>query len=439
MTRLLASFGRLASNDTARQSATLMAAQALAMLGSLGLTALIARGLDVADYGVYRYALTYLAFGMTVLQFGVPYSAARLLALHDDPDMQERIVGFGALAVLLATALGVALTLGATATGRWTGLTLPVVVLVICPALFVTLGQAFVTSACQGLGRITLLAAQQVLPYLVLLPITAFQVFLLNRYSLTAALLGYVLTFTLVLYMGFRRLGVSFAGMGEVWSALNAENRRTGLPIYIGGVFGVASAQFISLWVAAFIDSTDYGQYALAVAVSAPLCVLLSSVGTVIFRSSSRLARLPCELIAMTLALGILLGAAYWIGTEWLLTAIFGDKYAPAIGTAQWLGIASLLIGFGDVLQRFLGAHGLGKRLGAVSVVTGVVAMASAAVLLPRWAVTGAIVSSLCAAATYVSLLTVLYVYFTRHAAGQSARQVDARPAAAQVEPSSPP
>jgi O-antigen/teichoic acid export membrane protein len=306
------------------------------------------------------------------------------------------------------------LTYGAAVTGHVLGFTLPAIVLVVCPALFVTLGQGFMSSACQGLGRIALLASQQVLPYIVLLPATAFQIFVLSKYSLTAALLGYVLTFTLVLYAGFRRLGVSFEGMAEVWSMLKAENLKTGLPIYVGGIFGVASAQFISLWVAAFIDSVDYGQYALAVALSAPLCVLLSSIGTVIFRSSSRLQRLPRGMIGFTVVVGVLLGCAYWIGTEWLLTVVFGEKYAPAIRTAQWLGVASLLIGIGDVLQRFLGAHGLGRRLGAVSVATGIVAMSSAAILLPRWAVNGAIVSSMCAAVTYLGLLSYLYLSFTR-------------------------
>jgi len=420
--RVQKAFGRFARIDAVRQSATLMVGQAVAMVASLCLTALIARGLAVADYGAYRYALTYLTFGMALLQFGIPYSAARLLALQQDPVAQGRIVGFGALAVVVATVLGVALTFVTISSGPLLGFVLPGIVLIVSPALFVTLGQAFVTSACQGLGRITLLASQQILPYLVLLPVTAFQLFVLGRYSLTAALLGYVLTFTLVLFVGFRRLGASFAGLADVWSALKVENLRTGLPIYVGGVFGVASAQFISLWVAAFIDSVDYGQYALAVAVSAPLCVLLSSVGTVIFRSSSRLDRLPRELIVTTVLVGALLGAAYWVCTEWLLTAVFGEKYSPAIGTAQWLGIASLLIGFGDVLQRFLGAHGLGKRLGAVSVATGVVAMATAAVFLPRLAVTGAIISSLCAAVTYVSLLAGLYVYFTRRDPGQLGR-----------------
>lgn len=417
MGRIRATYARLAGNATTQQSASLIGWQGLAMVGSLGLTALIARGLDVADYGGYRYAITFLALGMTLLQFGLPYSIARLLALENDPRVQRDIVGMGAVVVGATTALGVCVTAGMVLAGRAAGWDLPLILLWVSPALIVTLGQAMITSACQGLGRISLLASQQVLPYVVLLPATALQLFVLRHYSLEAAIIGYVATFLLVIHVGFRRLGMSCRNPRSTWTTLKRENRQTGLPIYVGAVFGVASAQFIAMWVAAFVPADDYGQYALAVAVSAPLGVLLSSIGTVIFRSSSRLSRLPLELFVLTIGTGLALGLAYWIATEWFLTVVFGEKYGPSVRMAQALGIASLLIGFGDVLQRFLGAHGLGRKLGAVSVATGVVGMSAAAFLLPRMTSTGAIVASICAAATYVSLLTVVYVHYTMRAA----------------------
>jgi O-antigen/teichoic acid export membrane protein len=99
MARIPQALIRLTASDTARQSTLLIAWQGVAMVASLGLTALIARGLEVADYGTYRYALTFLALGMTLLQFGIPYSAARLLALEQNSRGQARIVGFGVVAV----------------------------------------------------------------------------------------------------------------------------------------------------------------------------------------------------------------------------------------------------------------------------------------------------------------------------------------------------
>jgi O-antigen/teichoic acid export membrane protein len=383
------------------------------MVGSLGLTALIARGLDVADYGSYRYAVTFLVLGMTILQFGLPYSVARLLALEHDQAVQRNIIGVAMVVVVATTALGVFITGCTVLAGRTAGLDLRLLLFWVSPALFVTLGQMMMLSACQGLGRISLIASQQVLPYVILVPVTALQIFVFRYYSLTAALVGYAVTFLLVLGIGFRRLGASFVDLRATWPRVRQENRRTGFPIYIGGVFGVASAQFISMWVAEFVQPDNYGQYALALAVSGPLGVLLSSIGTVIFRSSSRLSRLPTDLIVLTAGTCLVLGVVYWVATEWLLTVVFGDKYGPAVWMAQLLGIASLLVGLGDVLQRFLGAHGLGRVLGAASIATGLVGMGTSAVLLPRMATVGAIIASICAAATYVTLLAIVYVQYT--------------------------
>jgi O-antigen/teichoic acid export membrane protein len=274
-----------------------------------------------------------------------------------------------------------------------------------------------VGSICQGLNRIPLLSFQQVLPYVILLPATAVQLFVFNEFSLSAAIIGYVATFSLVVGIGFLQLGVAF-GQWQSWvRVILSENRRTGFPIYIGGVFGVASAQLIAMWVAEYVDPVQYGQYALALAVSAPLGVLVSSVGTVIFRSSSRSNALSKKLLTCSFGMGGLLGLMYFVAIEYLLVWAFGNEYSPAVQMAQILGLGSLMIGCGDIFQRFLGAHGLGKRLGMAAVCTGLVGMTAAAILLHRWATYGAIVASLMAAVTYLGSMITLYIYYTSRGA----------------------
>jgi O-antigen/teichoic acid export membrane protein len=411
---MLAKIRMLVQSGAARDSASLVVWQGVSMAGSLGLTALIARGLDVADYGTYRYALTFLTLGATLLQVGIPYSIARLLALESDAQAQRAIIGVGLVAVCATTVLGMLLTVvfvTAARNANWASLEL---LAWVSPALFITLGQLMVSSACQGMGRIGALATQQVLPYLILLPATALQIFVLDQYSTSAALGGYVLTFTLVLALGFQRLGLGFDGMPAAWRAMRRELALTGFPIYVGGVFGVASAQFVSIWTASFVPDDEYGQYALALAVAAPLGVLLSSIGTVIFRRSTKWRRLPGAVIAMTVSLAAVLLVAFLISTEWFLVPMFGAKFAPAVPLAQWLSLGAIAIGCGDVLQRYLGANGLGRALGVASVLTGVVGSGTAALLLPRLQVTGAVASSILSSLTYFFALTALYMWHVR-------------------------
>jgi O-antigen/teichoic acid export membrane protein len=93
---------------------------------------------------------------------------------------------------------------------------------------------------------------------------------------------------------------------------------------------------------------------------------------------------------------------------------MFGAKFAPAVPLAQWLSLGAIAIGCGDVLQRYLGANGLGRALGVASVLTGVVGSATAALLLPRLQVTGAVASSILGSLTYFLALAALYLWHVR-------------------------
>ncbi len=176
----------------AKQSGLLIGMQSFAMLLSFSFTMLITRGLDVAAYGMFRYAMTFLALAMTLLQFGWPNSAARLLALESERSAQKQIVGACVLMVIISSGIGTVSTLVGFVAAKALGYQLPHVLMWVAPFLYVTLGQYMIGSICQGLNRISLLSFQQVLPYILLLPITAIQMFVFEKYSLYAAVIVYV-------------------------------------------------------------------------------------------------------------------------------------------------------------------------------------------------------------------------------------------------------
>jgi O-antigen/teichoic acid export membrane protein len=246
--------------------------------------------------------------------------------------------------------------------------------------------------------------------------------FVFGKYSLYAAVVGYVAVFSAVITVGFLRLGVVFLHWRSWSRAIIRENRRTGFPIYIGGIFGGASAQIVAMWVAEFTSLSRYGQYALALAVSAPLSVLVSSVGTVVFRSSSRSDSLSNRVLFFSFGLGGSLGLLYFVATETLLIRAFGSQYGLSVKMAQVLGVGSLMIGWGDIFNRFLGAQGQGRGLCIAAVSTGTVGIVSAAILLPKWDAYGAVASSVLAATTYFALMVALYIRHTaRHGHGHVA------------------
>ncbi len=407
--RLWTAAASLAGNRTVRESGVLMAAQGGSMVLSFAFTVLVTRSLDVAEYGTFRYAMTFLAMMMSVLQLGWPQSVSRLLALEGERHAQRRLVGASVMLLLAASGIGTVATALVVGTAGASGHPLPWILLWVSPFLYLTLGQQFLNSIGQGLSRIELLAAQQLLPYTILLPVTAVQVLLIRSYSLRAALVGYVVVFTLVVVTGFVHAGCSFDSWREPARAIGEENRRTGLPLYIGGLFGVASAQLIALLVAEFSTPREYGQYALALAVSGPLGVLVSSIGTVIFRSSVGRHSLSNQVVGYSLGFGGVLAGTFWAATELLLPRVFGEQYRASVPMAQAMAAGAIMIGWGDIFQRFLTARGRGRALGVVSVCTGIVGLVSAALLFRAWGVWGAIASAFLASATYLGLNSVLY------------------------------
>jgi O-antigen/teichoic acid export membrane protein len=280
----------------------------------------------------------------------------------------------------------------------------------LAPFVYVSLGQQLVTCVCQGLNRINLLAMQQIAPYAILLPLTAIEIFIFRSYSLPIAVANYLVVFTAIVASGIMRAGVSFTGSSERIRDIRRENKTTGFPLYVGGLFGVASAQVIALWVTQYTDSTEYGYYALGLAISSPLGVLVSAVGSVIFRASAEQHSLSRGVLWAVFTFAGLLGCVYWAGTVIFLVPLFGAKYAPALPISHLLGVGALMIGCGDIFQRFLGAKGRGALLGTAAVCTGVVGVSSAAFLLRPYGVYGAAFSSILAGTTYLFAMVFLYL-----------------------------
>src|SRR5437660_11914172 len=140
-------------SKAAKQTGILIGAQGFGMLLSFAFSVLITKGLDVGAYGMFRYAITFLAFGMMLLHFGWPYSAARLLALESDRSKQKQIVGASVMMLAISTVVGTIITLVAFFAAAAVGHHLPRILIWVAPFLYVTLGQYMIGSICQGLNR----------------------------------------------------------------------------------------------------------------------------------------------------------------------------------------------------------------------------------------------------------------------------------------------
>lgn len=102
----------------------------------------------------------------------------------------------------------------------------------------------------------------------------------------------------------------------------------------------------------------------------------------------------------MLLAFGALVGAVLWIVLPWMVPALFGEAYAPAVPMGQWVSLM-FIFKFWTMAHHFYDHTQLQGRLQIkTDVVRGVLYLALLAWLVPRWGAEGAAVSFLAAELT---------------------------------------
>jgi O-antigen/teichoic acid export membrane protein len=408
--KLLDEIKAVARHRSARQFSLLFAANAAVAVVSFFSNLLINNHLSELDYGTYRYATNFLQLGLNVVTLGLPYSASRLLALEKDAGRQRRIMGATYALMGFACLAGLLLTWAVYFGAPLLGLKGLEGILVIAPLfLYISVLEYVISNLCTGTNNIRLLSSQLALPVALLLLFTLAQIYILKSYGLAQALVAFALAHTIVIAVGIRRIRPSLKDLRANMAAVLKENRTTGLPIYFGQLVGVVSVQLISLMIPAFVGMENYAQYALAYSISAPLALVASTLGTVLFRASADSGRLPRRVIYYSFGGCAAVAAAYVLLIRILILWLFGDRYLPAVPMAQAMGVGALMVGLGDMLNRYLGANGKGRLLLIGAAFTGAAAVASAAALLPAWGAMGASVSRAIANAAYLAAMVMLY------------------------------
>ena len=73
--------------------------------------------------------------------------------------------------------------------------------------------------------------------------------------------------------------------------------------------------------------------------------------------------------------------------------------------------------GLGDMINRFLGAHGQGKQIRNAAFVCGIITLIGSVVLVYYYKIEGAIVTKLCGSIAYFG---VLFIYYLKYVASNS-------------------
>lgn len=202
----------------------------------------------------------------------------------------------------------------------------------------------------------------------------------------------------------------SFIANSDDINYVKEVNRNIGIPVYLGSLISVASTYVVNIVVRNYTTGALYAPYALALMIAMPLGPLISSLGSVFYKKFREEDKLSKKAVLFTIATSTLLLIIFNIVLIYIVPILFGYEYNDAILYARIISIGSVLVGLGDVLNRFLASKGLSKSIRNAAMISGVTNITLAIILIPSFNLYGATITLFFANLQY--FITLVYYYY---------------------------
>ncbi len=192
-------------------------------------------------------------------------------------------------------------------------------------------------------------------------------------------------------------------------------NLKVGIPVYFGSILSVASTYVVNIIVRLYSSSFYYAQFGLAVQIASPLGILLTSIGSVFFKKFREDKIINKKFMKLIVFMTVGIATLYVITVPILIPFLFGNNYKGAIIYAQLIGVGALLVGFADIINRFLSSKGMSKLVRNAAITSGISNLVLAYFLLPRLDLLGASLASIGSNIAYLLAMLIAYFYYLKH------------------------
>ena len=407
--------GPLALTDKGRKSISLFSSMVLSLVVGIGISIINTRYLGSERYGDFKFLINLFSLAVSFLTFGFFYSGGLLLARTDDVmekrDISGAILKLASFSSLLLILISLVFSF---LEHRIFGNSLGPLIRYSLPLLFIFPFQLAFEQILQGSNRIYSLSVLRTGPKLVYIVLAvALQYF--SRFNLTTALIAHLGSAALIIAFIVFLIKPRFGRNKALIARIRRENRSYGFPIYLGAITGVASTYLAGITISYYIDNEHVGFYSLAITAAMPLTMLPASFGITFFKAFVSYARIPSRVILATTALGFSALAGFLLFIDEIVILLYTEEFSPVIKLSYYIAIGSLFHGFGDILNRFISAKGLGKKIRNSNFILGVVNTAGF-ILLPKYfGVEGAAWTRLIAGLVYFFILLFFYLQYQHH------------------------
>ncbi len=381
----------------------------LGMVLGVGISVINTRLLGPASYGDFKFLIQLFNFVVMFLTFGVFFSGSRLLAKDENKDKEPGIKG-AMLAYGAAISLFMIISFFSFSffQDQIYNNNLGKVIRLFSPLLFIFPMKLCIEGIMIGSNQIYKLSFYRLLPkvFYLFFSLTINWLFDFTlHFALLIQLLGLILTSIVMVIL----LKPKFEHIKEHWRFIKTENRSYGFPVYISHLANTATMRIAALSIAFFIDNTNVGFFALAITVSQPISMIPRVVGTTFFKDFANMAYIPLKATIATVGLGAMALSLFLLLIKSLFLLIYTKDFEPALHIVYFFAIGSLIHGFADYINRFLGAHGRGKDMRNSAFLVAICNIIGYTVLVKYMSLDGAIITRVTASSIY--LITMIYFY----------------------------
>ena len=272
----------------------------------------------------------------------------------------------------------------------------------------------YVNTTAQGDNHIGRLAVARFLPSGIYL-IIAFLVF--RYFGCTPTLMITLFNGNAVFVLAWIIISTkpSFHNLRDSLKLLHEENKSYGFNVYIGSLAGVSTSYIAGITLGSFCaDNANVGFYTLALSLATPLSMLPSIIGTTYFKSFAKENKISRKVILYSVVLTTLSLIAFIAAIRFIVGILYDESYSVVAKYASWLAIGTSLHGFGDMINRFLGAHGQGRQIRNAAIICGLVIVFGSIVFVYLWNVNGAILTKNIGSLSYFLAMILYYLKFIK-------------------------
>jgi O-antigen/teichoic acid export membrane protein len=384
----------LVQHERVRQTFVLYGSEIGLIVLTFGTGILNSRFLGPQQYGIYTFVITVVEALMIFTGFGFPQAGARLVALSKSREQQQKMQG---TLVLVALVMGAAMSVGLAFASPFIERLFHIqhkhsMVLVSLLSTTAPLGLVLL-QACRGANQIKILAGFKIIPKGVYL-VGAIAIVWFSHLGSSGALLLYYIGSVVAAVFVLFAVRVRFTDVKRQFEDLKVEVRRYGFKAYLGSIADNSTYKLNNLLIAGYVDTTWLGFYSIASTMVSPMSTFSSSLSSSVYRSLATKDRVSRKVFLLNTGFLIASGLFIVCCARPLISIVLTKSFLPATGLVYVLVFTAFFQGMYQPINAFLGAHGKGRELRAISFWVSLVNIGVAIGLVPFLGAYGAALGS---------------------------------------------